>query len=66
MALRSVRPSIGCTPPCTLPRFPSPRSLFYPLCMLCPMCPPSQTINDWYDREIDAINEPYRPIPSGG
>lgn len=25
-----------------------------------------QTINDWYDREIDAINEPYRPIPSGG
>lgn len=25
----------------------------------------SQTINDWYDREIDAINEPYRPIPSG-
>jgi chlorophyll synthase len=25
----------------------------------------TQTINDWYDREIDAINEPYRPIPSG-
>ena len=24
-----------------------------------------QTLNDWYDREIDAINEPYRPIPSG-
>lgn len=24
-----------------------------------------QTINDWYDKEIDAINEPYRPIPSG-
>lgn len=24
-----------------------------------------QTCNDWYDREIDAINEPYRPIPSG-
>ena len=24
-----------------------------------------QTINDWYDRDIDAINEPYRPIPSG-
>nr|XP_029147997.1 chlorophyll synthase, chloroplastic isoform X2 [Arachis hypogaea] len=23
------------------------------------------TMNDWYDREIDAINEPYRPIPSG-
>lgn len=25
----------------------------------------TQTMNDWYDREIDAINEPYRPIPSG-
>jgi len=24
-----------------------------------------QVINDYYDREIDAINEPYRPIPSG-
>nr|AUG32224.1 bacteriochlorophyll a synthase [Paulinella longichromatophora] len=24
----------------------------------------TQTINDYYDREIDAINEPYRPIPS--
>lgn len=22
-------------------------------------------MNDWYDREIDAINEPYRPMPSG-
>ena len=27
--------------------------------------PPAQVINDYYDREIDAINEPYRPIPSG-
>ena len=25
----------------------------------------AQTINDWYDRDIDAINEPHRPIPSG-
>lgn len=25
----------------------------------------TQTINDYYDREIDAINEPDRPIPSG-
>ncbi|BAU06260.1 chlorophyll synthase 33 kD subunit [Fischerella sp. NIES-3754] len=24
-----------------------------------------QILNDYYDREIDAINEPYRPIPSG-
>jgi len=25
----------------------------------------SMAINDYYDREIDAINEPHRPIPSG-
>ncbi len=25
----------------------------------------SMTINDYYDRAIDAINEPFRPIPSG-
>ncbi|KAK9168099.1 hypothetical protein Syun_000239 [Stephania yunnanensis] len=25
----------------------------------------TQTLNDWYDQEIDAINEPCRPIPSG-
>ena len=25
----------------------------------------SMTINDYYDREIDAINEPLRPLPSG-
>jgi len=29
------------------------------------LCGFTQTINDWYDRELDAINEPYRPIPSG-
>lgn len=25
----------------------------------------TQTLNELYDRDIDAINEPYRPIPSG-
>jgi geranylgeranylglycerol-phosphate geranylgeranyltransferase len=25
----------------------------------------SMTINDYYDRQIDAVNEPNRPIPSG-
>lgn len=29
------------------------------------VCATSQAINDWYDREVDAINEPNRPIPSG-
>jgi chlorophyll synthase len=29
------------------------------------VCAMSQAINDWYDREVDAINEPSRPIPSG-
>jgi len=25
----------------------------------------TQLLNDFYDRDIDAVNEPYRPIPSG-
>jgi chlorophyll synthase len=25
----------------------------------------TQTINNWYNRKIDVINEPYHPIPSG-
>ena len=29
------------------------------------VCGMSQAINDWHDREVDAINEPNRPIPSG-
>ncbi len=29
------------------------------------VCATSQAINDWFDRHVDAINEPYRPIPSG-
>lgn len=29
------------------------------------VCATSQAVNDWYDRDVDAINEPQRPIPSG-
>jgi chlorophyll/bacteriochlorophyll a synthase len=29
------------------------------------VCATSQAANDWYDRHVDAINEPNRPIPSG-
>ena len=29
------------------------------------VCATSQAVNDWYDRDVDAINEPNRPIPSG-
>ena len=29
------------------------------------ICATSQAVNDWYDRDVDAINEPERPIPSG-
>ena len=28
------------------------------------VCGTSQAINDWFDRHVDAINEPDRPIPS--
>ncbi|MCJ2094336.1 MULTISPECIES: chlorophyll synthase ChlG [unclassified Methylobacterium] len=29
------------------------------------VCATSQATNDWFDRHVDAINEPGRPIPSG-
>jgi chlorophyll synthase len=29
------------------------------------VCASSQAVNDWFDRHVDAINEPHRPIPSG-
>ena len=29
------------------------------------VCGTSQAANDWFDRHVDAINEPKRPIPSG-
>ncbi|MEM6415079.1 MAG: chlorophyll synthase ChlG [Pseudomonadota bacterium] len=28
-------------------------------------CAASQAVNDWFDRDVDAINQPARPIPSG-
>jgi chlorophyll synthase len=36
------------------------------LCLTGPLvCASSQAVNDWFDRHVDAINEPGRPIPSG-
>ncbi len=29
------------------------------------VCGTSQVANDWFDRHVDAINEPKRPVPSG-
>jgi chlorophyll synthase len=29
------------------------------------ICATSQAVNDWFDRHVDAVNEPGRPIPSG-
>jgi chlorophyll/bacteriochlorophyll a synthase len=29
------------------------------------VCAASQAVNDWFDRHVDALNEPHRPIPSG-
>ena len=29
------------------------------------LCGASQIVNDWFDREVDAINQPERAIPSG-
>jgi len=36
------------------------------ICLAGPLvCGASQVVNDWFDRHVDAINEPERPIPSG-
>jgi chlorophyll synthase len=36
------------------------------VCVAGPLvCGASQVVNDWFDRDVDAINEPDRPIPSG-
>ncbi|MEO0615458.1 MAG: chlorophyll synthase ChlG [Pseudomonadota bacterium] len=29
------------------------------------LCGTSQVVNDWFDRHVDALNQPNRPIPSG-
>src|SRR3989339_1084890 len=29
------------------------------------LCAAAMVVNDYYDRAIDAVNEPSRPIPSG-
>jgi geranylgeranylglycerol-phosphate geranylgeranyltransferase len=41
------------------------RTVFYGLITGFTLTAASMTINDYYDRAIDAINEPSRPIPSG-
>jgi len=43
-----------------------PMALFAGVLLAGPMvCGASQIVNDWYDRDVDAVNEPDRPIPSG-
>ncbi len=40
--------------------------ILFGLILAGPMvCGTSQAVNDWFDRHVDAINEPARPIPSG-
>jgi geranylgeranylglycerol-phosphate geranylgeranyltransferase len=41
------------------------RSLMYGFITGFTLTAASMSINDYYDRDIDAINEPNRPIPSG-
>lgn len=51
---------------CGRPLLEQPLLLFFGIILVGPMvCGASQVVNDWYDRDVDAINEPGRPIPSG-
>jgi geranylgeranylglycerol-phosphate geranylgeranyltransferase len=45
--------------------FSNSLTLFYSFLTGFTLSGASMTINDYYDREIDAVNEPKRPIPSG-
>ncbi len=40
-------------------------NIFYGFLTGFTFCAAAMVINDYYDRKIDAINEPQRPIPSG-
>lgn len=49
-----------------VPLFDRLPQLFAGMLLAGPLvCAASQAVNDWYDRHVDAINEPDRPIPSG-
>ncbi|GJG86889.1 bacteriochlorophyll/chlorophyll a synthase [Gemmatimonadetes bacterium T265] len=44
----------------------TPAALALGVCVAGPLvCGASQAVNDWFDRHVDAVNEPARPIPSG-
>ena len=45
--------------------FKTPINLFMGFITSFTLTAASMAINDYYDREIDAINEPHRPIPQG-
>ena len=45
--------------------FDTPVSLLYAFLTGFALSGSAMAINDYYDREIDAINEPNRPLPSG-
>jgi chlorophyll synthase len=48
------------------PLLPHLGTIFLGLALAGPLvCGTSQAVNDWFDRHVDAINEPARPIPSG-
>ncbi|MCA1915737.1 geranylgeranylglycerol-phosphate geranylgeranyltransferase [Methanospirillum hungatei] len=42
-----------------------PAEFFWIFCIVLAITGAGNVINDYYDREIDAINQPDRPIPSG-
>ena len=49
-----------------VPILEQPFTLILGILLVGPLvCGASQIVNDWFDRDVDAINEPDRPIPSG-
>ena len=62
--LTPTHPNPTHAPPTPLPKSPRARRLLA-ASFAEGRCGFTQTCNDWFDRDLDAINEPYRPIPSG-
>ena len=48
------------------PILEQPTTIILGILLVGPLvCGASQIVNDWFDRHVDAMNEPDRPIPSG-
>ena len=68
--ISNIRPVNAVVWPCRYPCYDHPTGsvpaeFFFIFLIILTITGAGNVINDYYDREIDAINQPSRPIPSG-